>query len=374
MDEFLDFVVSDNDGKVREILETISSKVFDKETALGETSLLDFKITDLEDAFVEAAFAGSINCLQALHKYVPDVNCQGRLRDSCPDYLISPLRAAVEADRVEVVHWLCTSGARPNRRECLYSINYDDVISGPNFSNHCAVSCYVPLHFAQSRACAETLLKHGADINAQDCMSKTPLSMATLDGRLVVMETLCENGAHVGLGSTWGATPLVYAQYARRKTDRISATEILCRYGACVNFQDKNGRSALHVTRDPECLRVLLSYGGDPSLETIFGKTPVVMAAEAGNWEIVRMLFDAQPRVELGLLARGVALCNQLPLDVFSWLLRASREVRELKHLCRCVIRTTLVRTRGNLDDAIITLPLPTRVKLYLALLQHAKN
>ncbi|XP_078351408.1 ankyrin repeat domain-containing protein 61-like [Oculina patagonica] len=137
-----------------------------------------------------------------------------------------------------------------------------------------------PLHFAQSAACAEILLEHGADMCAQDCMGKTPVAMATLNGRLDVLVTLCNHGAPLNLASSWSATSLMYAQYGRSKAERVSATEILCRSGADVDLQDRNGRTALHLAEDIECVCLILAYHGDPSIETVFGKTALITAAE----------------------------------------------------------------------------------------------
>ena len=140
-----------------------------------------------------------------------------------------------------------------------------------------------PLHFVRSAACVKILLEHGAGKCAQDCMGKTTVSMATLNGRLDVLEALCHHGAP---RSSWGATPLMYAQYGRSKTDRVSATEILCHSGADVDLQDRNGRTALHLAKDVECVCLILSYHGDPSIETVFGKTALITAAENQRWDI----------------------------------------------------------------------------------------
>ena len=125
-----------------------------------------------------------------------------------------------------------------------------------------------PLHFIQSAACANILLEHGADTCAQDCMRKTPVAMVTLKSRLDVLESLCHRVAPLDLASSWGATPLMYmyAQYGRSKTERVSATEILCRSGANVHLQDRNGRTALHLAKDVECVSLILSYHGDSVL------------------------------------------------------------------------------------------------------------
>ena len=185
------------------------------------------------------------------------------------------------------------------------------------------------------------------------------------------MEKLCKEGADVGLGSIWGAAPLAFAQYAQSKKSRIAATEILCRYGADVNFQDRNGRTFLHMAKDVECAQIGLAYGADPSIETIFGKTAIITAAESQLWSIVWILYDAEVRPNIGLLSSGVSLFSSLPVDVLTWLLKACNDVRNLTHLCRSVIRSHLLRNNSNVDEAISSLPIPPRAKFYLALWYH---
>ena len=179
----------------------------------------------------------------------------------------------MEYDNIAVVKWLCCHGANVNNREAVWSTKSDEITSGSFISSTCSVPCMTPLHFAQSAACVKILLENGADMSAQDCMGKTPVAMATLYGRFDVLEALCCHGAPLNLASCWGATPLMYAQYGRSKSERVSATEILCRFGADVDLQDRNGRTALHLAKDVECVCLILAYHGDPSIETVFGKT-----------------------------------------------------------------------------------------------------
>ena len=147
-----------------------------------------------------------------------------------------------------VVEWLCFHGANVNNREAVWSTKSDEITSGSFISSTCSVPCMTPLHFAQSAACVKILLENGADMSAQDCMGKTPVAIATL------LEELCCHGAPLNLASYWGATPLMYAQYGRSKSERVSATEILCRFGADVDLQDRNRRTALHLAKDVECV------------------------------------------------------------------------------------------------------------------------
>ena len=299
---------------------------------------------------------------------VLDVNTPARLRFTFPGYLATPLRAAVENDNLDTVSWLCARGANVNQLESIWSCKSDEILSGTCFSNYCPVACYTPLHFARSTTCAEILLDYGADIDVQDCIGKTPLSMATLSGRHDVMRTLCERGASVDLASKWGATPLTYAQYGRTKEERVLATEILLHHRAKPNLYDRNGRAPLHVVQDAECLCLLLSYGACPKLETIFGKTPIVIAAENERWLLIKLFFEAEAKISLGNVSRGIRLFVSIPEPTLKWLLSASNQVRDLKHLCRSATRDRLRMSCRNLNEGIDKLPLPLCIKLYLAL------
>ena len=80
----------------------------------------------------------------------------------------------------------------------------------------------------------------------------------------------------------------MYGQYGCKnsKTGRVSATKILCASGADVDLQDENGRSALHLAKDVECGRLILSCHADHSIETEFGKTALITAAKNQRWDI----------------------------------------------------------------------------------------
>ena len=304
-----------------------------------------------------------------LYSSETDINCSARLQFALHGVAVTPLRIAVEYDNIEAVKWLCCNGAKVNYREAVWSTKADDVTSGAFISSSCRVPCMTALHFAQSAACVEILLEHGADMAAQDCMGKTPVSMATLDGRVDVLDALCNHRAPLNLASSWGATPLMYAQYGRSRRGRVSATEILCHAGADVNLQDRNGRTALHLAKDVECVRLILSYHGDPSIQTVFGKTALITAAENNRWDICHLLYDAEAVLSLGALGRGSFLFCSLSRDHQAWLMQCSRNVRELAHLCRCVIRKQLKMKCRNVCDGSRKLPLPTVLKNYVSFL-----
>ncbi|KAJ7384473.1 hypothetical protein OS493_021102 [Desmophyllum pertusum] len=332
MDDILELILKDDSQKLDDSLRAQGTKK-------GSSILDDLSTKDFEELFVFASYSGSVGCLQVLSNYEIDVNFSASLKSALHGVPVTPLRVAVEYDNTAAVKWLCCHGANVNNREAVWSTKSDDITSGTFITSSCRVPCMTPLHFAQSAPCVEILLGHGADMSAQDCMGKTPVAMATLNGHLDVLEALCNHRAPLNLASSWGATPLMYAQYGRSKAERVTATEILCRSGADVDLQDRNGRTALHLAKDKECVCLILAYHGDPSIETVFGKTTLITAAENQRWDICRVLYDAQAVFSLGALGRGCSLFCSLSRDHQAWLVKCSRNVRDLTRLCRCVIR-----------------------------------
>ena len=153
------------------------------------------------------------------------------------------------------------------------------------------------------------------------------------------------------------------------KSERESATKILCLFGADVDLQDRNGWTALHLAKDVVCVCLILAYHGDPSIETVFGKTALVTAAENQRLDICRMPCDAQAVMSLGALGRGSNLFCTISRDTQAWLMECSRNVRQLSHLCRCVIRNQLKLNYKNIFQGVKRLPLPTPLKTYVSLI-----
>ena len=121
------------------------------------------------------------------------------------------------------------------------------------------------------------------------------------------------------------------------------------------------------MAKDVECVCLLLSHHADPAIETVFGKTPLITAAENDCWDICRLLYDAQATPSLGALGRETALFCSPSCDHQTWLLQCSRKVRDLAHLCRSVIRQQLKRQCKNVTQGSKLLPLPSVLKNYIS-------
>src|SRR5260370_164875 len=104
----------------------------------------------------------------------------------------------------------------------------------------------------------QSLLKHGADVNALDFGETTPLHLASNSGNLEIGQWLLEHGADVNAKERYDWTPLHFA--------------------ASEHF---------------ELVRILLGYRADINARTYHTKrTPIEMAVDRGRIDIVRILLD----------------------------------------------------------------------------------
>ena len=111
---------------------------------------------------------------------------------------------------------------------------------------------------------------------------------------------------------------------------------------------------------------LILSYG-DLSIETVFGETALLTAAEKQRWNNCRLLYESQAVLSLRGLNRGSFLFCSLSRDHHTWLVKSFRNVRDLSHVCWCVIRKKLRQCLENISERSCQLPLPTKLKIYVS-------
>jgi len=123
--------------------------------------------------------------------------------------------------------------------------------------------------------CAD-LLKNGLSVNATDDTGQTPLMVATMKGRLDMTRFLIERGADVNQSSDAGLTALHYAalenhdQIARLLLDNNASVD------PTMSYSSTDG-----------------NYKKEPYVWEYIGATPLLIAVEAGNVDVVSVLIDA---------------------------------------------------------------------------------
>ena len=78
-------------------------------------------------------------------------------------------------------------------------------------------------------------------------------------------------------------------------SSNVDVLRLLLCHGACIDHQNSDGYTALHVAAMNGCVeatRLLLQYGADPLREDNDGLTPVDWTEEEGHWECHKLLQD----------------------------------------------------------------------------------
>jgi ankyrin repeat protein len=180
--------------------------------------------------------------------------------------------------------------AQPVTEDDMTSREADNLLFEATKSGDCAV--------------AEQAFAQGADPNAQKLGWWTALHDAIRHDRLAVAKMLIDRKADVnahekgtrdkGIGDELGNTPSHIAAYFRN----AAAMRLLLENGADPDARGEWNRTPLHVVSfngDIESVRALVEHGADLSLTTDIlprdkGKTPLDLATEQGNVEIIDIL------------------------------------------------------------------------------------
>ena len=140
------------------------------------------------------------------------------------------------------------------------------------------------------------LVDKGVDVNLRDQKKRTPLILAAYNGHTPVVDFLVGKGADVNARDGDGQTALMYA--SKRSFNETAA--LLLDKGAEVNTQSKKrGINALMlaaVAGNEELVRMLLDHGADADLKDIFGRTAKILAEKKGNSAVVDLLTDRPTR------------------------------------------------------------------------------
>ena len=121
----------------------------------------------------------------------------------------------------------------------------------------------------------------------------TPLHQAVIAGHKEIVSVLLEEGCPIDIKNSNGRSVLHWAAGC----GQVDLMELFVKGGLDVNVIDNDGRTPLHYAaskRHVECVRVLLSLGGRPSMTVVAGaaRTPLHQAVKAGHKEIVSILLE----------------------------------------------------------------------------------
>ncbi|MBW2046754.1 MAG: ankyrin repeat domain-containing protein, partial [Deltaproteobacteria bacterium] len=188
-----------------------------------------------------------------------------------------------------------------------------------------------PLHYATIQGhnqIIELLIAGGADVNAKNIYGETSLQYAARHGRRDIVELLLEKGAiiydiytAVYIGDTvkleafiqegadinalnrFSYTPLYYAAQNKER----QAVSLLIANGADVNAKNDQGQTPLHQAAEkgfPEIAKLLIANGADINAKNNDGQTPLDIAVSRNRKEIVELLIAKGADVSLHTAAR----------------------------------------------------------------------
>lgn len=157
------------------------------------------------------------------------------------------------------------------------------------------------IHFAATHnhpGMAALLLGHGASVEAKARRGMTPLMCAATAGSQAALAFLLDGKAVVSAVDDAGRSALHYAAtYATANS--AETIGLLCRHGADVRLQDKNGTSpllaALAEKEDrPDAVRALLDHGADPAQVDAKGWNAFHISAHNGHKASLALLLERQ--------------------------------------------------------------------------------
>ena len=161
------------------------------------------------------------------------------------------------------------------------------------------------------------LISFGADINAKNASSQTPLSLACSRNFYQVAELLLEFGCETGSIYGDSFSPLHYAS----ENNNGKLAEILLQYGADANVKDDK-MTPLHVAASSSGIlaaQVLIKHDADVEVVNLLGETPLAVAAGHGNLPMIKLLIESGANVHTQDKRRRtpliLALCNMRYLE-----------------------------------------------------------
>jgi ankyrin repeat protein len=220
------------------------------------------------------------------------------------------------------------------------------------------------LGLAQSKAMAELLLAHKAEVNLKEKLGWTPLLSAASSGRDEVVELLLANKADVNAKRSGGWTALHLAAYY----NYLKVVTLLLAGGADVNAVDNDGKTPLHKAivfkGQREMVELLLSSGADVNPKDKNGKTPLHLVASAEKADVAELLLaknaDVNARDARGKTPLDLALITEQQ-DVIHLLRRYGGQESTPAPIIEITLPPELIEAATSLEEQLRRLNVPTR-------------
>ncbi|KAG8035383.1 hypothetical protein G9C98_006829 [Cotesia typhae] len=231
-----------------------------------------------------------------------DTDCWGPGPDGCLQTL---LHRAIDDNKEEIAQFLIRSGCDLNAIRKL----------GPNGEggDEARDNC-TPLHLCCQwglEQVVQTLVEHGANVNARDAEGKTPIHIAIQNQHAeIIALLLCHPSLDLSLRDKKGLSPFATALTVRNNK---AAQAILEKLPSAAEQFDNKGRNFLHMAiqkGDMESILFLLSIQVDVNsrVQDVTQTPPLHLAVASGNEMLVRSLILAGARINDTDAHRNIAL------------------------------------------------------------------
>ena len=296
----------------------------------------------------------------------------------------SAVTAAAGYHQVESLKLLCEQGADVNEKD---------------FKGDSAL-----IVAAQNRCvnCLKYLVENGTDVNYLTPRGKSALTVATLAFDMNTMQLLVQNGANVNMEDWKSGTPLSYlakcvhkckgfreALIDQEDCEHSTCLKLLIRQGADVNTMDAHGETPLLKAcrmKNGTFVKILLDSGADVNTRNNEWATPLWEAYHNKCLTSLKALIkygadvNAQSKrivptqVAVGRILIAAGMETVSGPDYFRWYLEelcpSDQDRMRLKHLCRMVVRNTLMKEtpKTNLYALVPKLLLPSSILNYILL------
>lgn len=120
-----------------------------------------------------------------------------------------------------------------------------------------------------------------------------------------LVQLLLEHGADANLKQTIPnqitTSPLMFALNTLNpsKESTLPIITLLLQHQANPHFKDRNGNTVLFPARTAEIVQLLLNYGADPNIKNNQAEAVLTSRTENGEWNIVRVLLDSNPNINI---------------------------------------------------------------------------
>eukprot|EP00903_Cladosiphon_okamuranus_P006954 g6768.t1 len=152
---------------------------------------------------------------------------------------------------------------------------------------------------AGQAAVSQMIIRHGADVNAQDSDGVSALYLAALNDRAVMIDILVNAGADVQAKARGRQSRTALHIACAEGSSR--AVEALLKCGAGLFTRDIDHRTPLHLAArngDVMTVKILLAWGSDPSFCSVsheYNFTALDEASYRGHVDVVRAMCNCAP-------------------------------------------------------------------------------